>query len=152
MSRIPAIAALTPMQKDHWYVAELINEITVSKETKNVVHRDLILIQASSPQAAYIKATRLGTEGAISYDNPKGQHVNIQFRGISKLDFMYEEPGDGSEVTFHEEIDVSEEEIQRWIPPKEELIVFLPPQPSTGPDYTSKDILDEAAQRTNRRS
>jgi len=37
-------------------------------------------------------------------------------------------------------MDFDESAIQEWVAPKEELGIFVPITPSTGPDYVSRDI------------
>jgi hypothetical protein len=135
------------MPTQGWYAAELVEEITISGDMRNVLHRNLILVCAASPEEAYAKATEFGLQSEIDYENPLGQAVSTKFRGIVQLDFMYDEPGDGAEVTFVELIGVPEDEIQTWIPAREHLRAFLPPERSRGPNYTSKEVLDEAKRR-----
>jgi hypothetical protein len=130
-----------------WFVAELIMEITVAGADRNVVHRDLVLISAKRPESAYERALDLGQQGEVSYENPKGQSVQIKFRGISRLDVVSDPLEDGSELTFEELVDVSEDEILRWIPPKSNLEAFRPPPPfgisRKDPDYSSRVVIDK---------
>jgi len=133
-----------------WYLADLVMEITVSGAIRNVVHRNLTLIRADSPEQAYLKATRLGQEAETSYENPERQWVEIKFRGIAQLDVVYEELEDGAELKFEEQVGIPSEEIERGILPKEQLRVFLPsrdPERKRDPDYRSQEVLDEVAER-----
>jgi hypothetical protein len=51
---------------------------------------------------------------------------------------------DGVEIAYEEMEDLSEEEIQELLPPKEELGVFQPDETdSSTPNYISKDVMDE---------
>lgn len=127
-----------------WYIAELIDEISVSGDPRNVVHRNLVLIRADTPEEAYEKCTRLGKSGEGSHQNPKGQLVCTKFWGIAELDRIYEDLGDGAEISFKQQTQVPPEEIKNWILPKDQLKAFLPPQRMLGPDYTSKEILKKA--------
>lgn len=129
-----------------WYIAELVMEITVSGAAINIVHRDSMLIHAHSPNEAYDKALALGKIGETEYINPKDQQVQIRFRGISKLDVIYEPLEDGAELYFEEQRGVSEADMQKLIPPKEKLEVFTPPKPGRehDPDYRSKAVIEEA--------
>ncbi len=52
-----------------WYTAELLMEIRVHGARCNVLHRDLILINAHSPEEAYAKATRNGQKGSKRGDS-----------------------------------------------------------------------------------
>jgi hypothetical protein len=138
MGHIPAGA--------EWYIADLVMEITVHGETLNVVHRNLTLIHAASPEEAYEKAQRIGHENETCYHNRKNQSVEIQFRGIAKLDVIYEPLEDGSELAFDELVGVSSDDIRRMIPLRDQLDVFTPPAPGTerNPDYGSQDVMDQA--------
>lgn len=136
-------------ENEQWYTSDLVMEISVSGSMRNVVHRNLVLIRAGSADEAYGKALRLGQEAETSYENPAGQLVQIRFRGVSKLDSMYEELGDGAELTFTEYVGVSPEEIEAWIPPREQLGVFIPPAPGRkhDPDYRSRTVIEMVLDR-----
>jgi hypothetical protein len=129
-----------------WYIVELVMEIIVEGSTLNVVHRNLVLIREFAAEEAYKKAIRLGIKAETSYNNPDDRLVQIKFRGISKLDALYEDPEDEAELTFEENIGVSAEVIKSWIPPKNKLGVFVLPRPGRkhNPDYRSKAIIEKA--------
>ena len=138
MGHIPADA--------EWYIADLVMEITVHGARQNVVHRNLTLIHAFSPEEAYQKAQKNGRGGETSYHNPRGQLVAIRFKGIAKLDVVCDQLEDGSELAFEELVGIAPQDIQSMIPPKEKLDVFIPPTPGKerDPDYRSQAIIDEA--------
>ncbi len=128
-----------------WYLAEFIMEITVAGAARNVVHRNLMLIRADSPDQAYDKARKLGYAGETEYTNPLGQVVQIRFRGIAQIDVVIDELSDGAELKYEEQTGVSAEEIANWIRPRERLRVFLPPPDPArrrDPDYRSQEVLD----------
>lgn len=129
-----------------WYISELVMEITVHGAASNVLHRNLVLIHACSPDEAYGKAIQIGQNGETEYVNPKDQQVHIRFRGVSKLDVIYEALEDGAELYYEEQRGVSESEIQKLILPKEQLEAFTPPRPGEErePDYRSKAVVKEA--------
>lgn len=130
-----------------WWLAEIVEEIRVEGERNNVVHVNWVLIRADSPGEAYAKAMEQGTDGEVSYLNPKGQMVTIVFRGLRSLHVIHDDLEDGAEITYEELIGVPEAEITAMVRPQAELEAFLPydPTPTPGrPDYTSKGILDEA--------
>ena len=112
-----------------WYIAEMVMEITVHGARCNVLHRNLILLKARSPQEAYDKAIQTGQDGQTTHTNPKNQLVEIRFRGISKLDVVYDAIEDGAELAYEELLGVPETQIQQMIPPKEKLEAFIPPNP-----------------------
>lgn len=133
--------------EEKWYIADLVMEITVSGDSRNIAHRNLVLIRANSAEEAYDKAMVFGRQAETSYDNPRGMLVQIGFRGIAELEEMYEPLEDGSELTFKEHIAVSQAELSNWILPKDQLMVFRPPRKSRGPDYGSREVLDELAKK-----
>jgi hypothetical protein len=132
-----------------WYLAEIVEEIKVEGASTNVVHNDLVLIHASSPEEAYEKAIAKGEEANITYENTEGQAVTVTFRGLSELNVILDELEDGAEIAYEEMEDLSEEEIQEMLPPKEELGVFQVDEADSStpesltPNYTSKDVMDE---------
>jgi len=127
-----------------WYVAELVEQITVEGDPRSVVHKNLALIRADSPEDAYQKALSLGREGEDAYDNPAGKKVRIVFRGLSELSVVYDKLDHGAELLYDERIGAPDEEIKRWLCPKEQLSVFRSTQADTSPDYSSGEILEEA--------
>lgn len=135
-----------------WYIAVVLMEITVHGARSNVLHRNLILVRATSPEEAYAKAIRNGKNGETAYTNSKNQPVEIRFRGVSQLDAVYEPIEDGAELGFEEQIDIPESEIQAMIPPKEELRVFIAPNPGQDkdPDYRSKAVVENALKMLKR--
>lgn len=75
-------------QSQEWFLATLIMEISVQGDTRNVVHRNLFLVSACSPEEAHDKAMRLGREGETTYGNPAGRAVRHSFRGVAQLDTL----------------------------------------------------------------
>jgi hypothetical protein len=129
-----------------WYVAELINEIVVEDESANVVHKDLVLVRADSPDDAYDKALLLGKASEDAYSNPDGKLVRITFYGLGCLSVICDDLEHGAELIYEERIGVPQEEIEKWIVPKQHLGVFRPRTAVKSPDYSSKEVL-EAAER-----
>jgi len=124
-----------------WYLAEVVMKIVVADDPRNVVHQNLVLIRAATPEEAYEKALHCGKNGETSYDNPEGKAVQITFEGLSDLDLIDEELEDGAELTFHYKVSVSEEQLQSIVQPRDRLRAFVPPTRAEGPDYTSREIL-----------
>lgn len=127
-----------------WYVAELVEQITVEGDSRNVLHKNMILIRADSPESAYQKALAIGKENELSYANPAGKLVEIAFRGLSELNVVHDELDHGAELAYEEQIGLSNEEIEKCVRSREELGVFRPPEPPNGPDCSSKEIVDDA--------
>jgi hypothetical protein len=127
-----------------WYVAEIIEEISVAHDDQNVVHKNLVLVRASSPEGAYVRALEIGRDGESTYQNPKGEAVTSRFRGLGYLDVLHDGLEDGAELLYQQRTSVSEKEIKGWIRSKEELPLFQDRVQAANPDYSSKDIVDEA--------
>jgi len=126
---------------DTWYIAELVMKMIVADDPRNVVHQNLVLIRADAPEKAYEKALLLGKKSETSYENPEGKAVQITFEGLSDLDLIYEELEDGAEIAFHYKTNVSEEQLQSIVKPRDRLRAFLPPMRAEGPDYKSREVL-----------
>lgn len=127
-----------------WYLADIVLEITVENDPRNVVHTNLVLIRADSPEEAYQKAMELGTANEASWENIDGKHVTFRFRGLRDLNVILSSKLEhGVELSYNETIGMDEAAIQKWVTPKEELGVFSPISPSTGPDYRSSDIVEK---------
>jgi hypothetical protein len=111
-----------------------------------VVHVNIILIRADSPEEAFKKAQEFGREGESSYLNPKNQQVLWKYRGLRALNVIHDELEDGAELMFEEKIGISEDEVQKMIYPKHKLNVFRPIQPrdSSQPNYGCQEIIEEA--------
>jgi hypothetical protein len=135
MSYIPANAK--------WYLADIVEQIVVEGDPRNIVHTNLVLVRADTPEDAFARANELGTAAQASYENPEGKIVTITYRGLRDLTVIHGEFEHGAELTYSEEIDVDETAIQQCISSKEELGVFAPIMPSRGPNYSSKDVIDE---------
>ncbi len=126
-----------------WYLADIVLEITIESDPRNVVHTNLVLIRADSPEEAYQKAMELGTANEASWENANGKRVAFRFRGLRDLNVIHVQLGHGAELIYNEDIGVDEAAIQKWITPKEKLAVFSPIIPSTGPDYRSSEIVNK---------
>jgi hypothetical protein len=129
-----------------WYIAEIIDEIIVEGDVRNVVHRNLTLIHASSPGEAYDHAVELGQQGTSEYQNPTGKKVVIKFRGLGALNVVHDPIEHGAELRYTEDISMPEQKITELIKAKEQLSVFKEIEPTKGPDYSCKEIVDEAYQ------
>ena len=133
-----------------WYVAEIVEEIRVEGDVRNVVHSNLVLVEAGSPEDAYRRAIELGHKGEVTYQNPQGLTVVARFRGLKQLDVVHDSLVHGAELCFSEQISVPEERIAAWLKAKEQLNVFANSEPSKGPDYSSKNIVEEALRLAGR--
>ena len=129
-----------------WYLANLVQEISVEGEPKKVIHKNLVLIHADSPEKAFEKAIELGAQSELQYENPKGQAVQITFRGLNELCVIYDKLEHGAELQYEEIIGPSTDEIEKLLRRKEDLAVFRTITSTDRPDFSSKEILEKAAQ------
>jgi len=131
-----------------WYIADIIVEIRIENEPRNVVHTNMMLIRADSPEEAFKKANELGAEEETSYKNSDGNLVVSRYRGLRDLNGVYEELEHGAELVFEEDIDIPEDKIQAWISPKEKLGVFVPRASSENkPNHISESIVKALEER-----
>src|SRR4030095_11826460 len=72
-----------------WLLADIVQEIRVNGCKRNIVHINSVIVHASSPQSAYVRATEVGKRGNTSYVNERGKRVTIRFRGLRNLDVIY---------------------------------------------------------------
>ncbi len=127
-----------------WYIAEVVLEITVEGDDRNVVQVNYLLVRAQSPDEAHEKAMALGAEHQTTYLNPGHKTVTIAFLGLRNLSVVYESLEDGAELLYEEKVGVSHEALRVMICAKESLSVFRPIQASSGPNYASEEIQQEA--------
>lgn len=131
--------------REHWYIAELVMECRVQGDPRNVVHVNIVLLNANSPEVAFEKAQQLGLDSEDSYLNPEHQTVTFTYRGLRDLNVVHDQLEDGAELMFEEKIGVSEEKLQAMLTPKSQLAVFRPWELRdwTKPDYSCQEIMDE---------
>ncbi|HTI14425.1 MAG TPA: DUF4288 domain-containing protein [Dictyobacter sp.] len=138
-----------------WYLAEIVTEVKILGSSERVVHNNLILIRANSPEEAYQKSLARGKGMEDTYEND-GQELTVTFRGLSDLNIIQDELEDGAEIAYEEMLDMSEADIRDMLSTKEELGVFHSDEDdehnhghSHGKDYESQHILDEAMRIIN---
>ncbi|MCQ3928879.1 MAG: hypothetical protein DPW16_00340 [Chloroflexi bacterium] len=101
-----------------WYIAEIIKSVGQNENGLFIVYRCMILIKAALPNEAYEKAMEFGK--SLNTDTTR-------FWGIRMAYVVHGPLEHGEEMVFAREEDVSEEEIQQMICPKEHLAVFENP-------------------------
>lgn len=131
--------------KVQWYVAELVLSFKVEGDDRGVVHKNLMLIEARSPEEAFDKAISIGKDHQMSYKNPQGARVDVRFMGLSKLNVVYDRLEDGAELLYEEYVSVPDTQICGLVVPKDMLAVFRSESRPSGPDYSCGEVLDEAS-------
>lgn len=104
-----------------WYLADLVTEVRVEGEERSVVHFDLHLVQAANAAEAYDKALRIGGGKAKQYLRNDGNLMSFIFRGLNDLVAMDGEFADGERILFRFQPEMTEEEIQHVITPRDYL-------------------------------
>ena len=106
-----------------WYVAEFIVRCRVGKPTKgkSLYDRQIKVLRASTHEAAYQRALKLGKEENHSYKNSSGEKVFWQFAGLGNLEMLQDKKiSDGTEVYSRLQRGNPKSEIRR----KRDLTVF----------------------------
>ena len=109
-----------------WYIADLVEELTIEDEAENIVHINTTLIRADSPEEAYERAVTLGRQGEDTYKNPFGKQVKVTFRGLRDLNVVYGKLEHGTELFFDQKDGVSETDFAQLLTEKHNLNVFRP--------------------------
>lgn len=126
-----------------WYIADLVFEHTIVDDPRNVVHVNIHLIEANSPEQAYQKAVKLGQAGEQSYINTDDKKVQITFRGLRDLGVIHDDLEDGAELLYEEAVGLTEDNLLRWIKPKDALSVFAPRRARLNvPNYMPKEVME----------
>jgi Domain of unknown function (DUF4288) len=107
-----------------WYLAEIVEEFRIAGESENIVHTNLVLVRADSPDEAFERAEQLGRELNMEYTNPEGKTVTVRYRGLRDLNVIHDKLEHGAELIYQKDVGMTEEELEKWVSSKEELGVF----------------------------
>jgi hypothetical protein len=118
-------------------------QLCIAGDARNVVHINLVLVQADGPDAAFHRALELGKQAEATYDNPDGQQVTVMFRGLRDLHMIHDALEHGAELLYEEQIGLAETDLAKLVRPKAQLAVFRAAAPRTGPTYAAADIMAE---------
>jgi hypothetical protein len=125
-----------------WYWADIVLEHTIEDDARNVIHINMHLIEADSPEMACEKSMALGRSCEMKYANSEGKEVRVKFRGLRQLDVLHDGLGDGEEITYKESVDVPKKEVRKLRTAKRKLNVFMPIEPKVGqPNTMAEDIV-----------
>ncbi|MGD0676512.1 MAG: DUF4288 domain-containing protein [Polyangiaceae bacterium] len=127
-----------------WYIAEIVERILVQGDPGAVVHVNLCLIEATGPAIAYRKALALGNAAEITYLNPKGRKVSIEFLGLRDLKVVHDRLEHGAELLYHEYVGLTAAAARKLVTTRTNLSVFRPLERSSGPDYSSAEVVEAA--------
>jgi Domain of unknown function (DUF4288) len=104
-----------------WYLADLVTEVRVEGSERSIVHFDLHLVRAANAAEAYDKALRIGGGKTTQSLRNDGQLMSSVFRGLNDLMAVDEEFTDGARILFRSQSEISEEEIQHVVTPRDYL-------------------------------
>ena len=86
-----------------------------------LLHFDLHMIRAKDATEAYDKALRIGHGKSKQYLREDGSLISFIFRGLNDLVAVDEEFGDGARILFRSQPEMTEEEIQHVVTPRDYL-------------------------------
>lgn len=77
-----------PPKTPRWYIAELVEELILNDNIRNVSHRKTQVIFADSHRDAYEKALSLSTEHETSYLNQTHKQAQTRYWGLNELNVL----------------------------------------------------------------
>jgi hypothetical protein len=143
-----------------WYIAEIVERLQVQGDPRAAVHVNLCLIEATGPAIAYRRALALGKAAEITYLNPKGRKVSIEFLGLRDLNVVHDRLEHGAELLYRQYVGLAAAAARKLVTRRTKLSVFRPLERPSGPDYSSAEIVEgslklvhlaKARRRPNRR-
>ena len=127
-----------------WYIADVIEEITVQGYKSCSIHINTVLIKASSPDDAFQKANEIGNTYNNTYKNIHQETVICAFRGLKNLNIISEELEHGAELAYVRLERIRRTSVASFISDKSDLAVFRDITPISGPnmmpDWTDKEL------------
>jgi len=120
-----------------WYIGEIIEEITVEGEPRNIVHRNVKLLYANSPEEAYGKAHALSNEAEINHMDPERKLVRTRFWGLAELNVIHDDLKRGAALFYEEHIGVPGETTHNWVLPRKNLNASRPMEANPSPHVLS---------------
>jgi hypothetical protein len=123
-----------------WYVADVVLEVRVSGASDRRAWVNTYLIQAATPDEAFEKAQRIGSDSESSYVNAEGVEVTHTFRGNGDLQVVLGPLEDGAEIGWSEYSDMTPDDVADLVIPKDDLAVFLPIEPEMDPRYVPREM------------
>jgi hypothetical protein len=126
-----------------WYLADIVIDHQIDGDPRHVVHVELILIRADSPEQAYAEAERIGRESELEYENTEGRVVRVVYRGLKGLNVIHDELEHGAELAYAEHVCEGDDAVRGLVTEKSRLNVFRPREVSAGPNYMPGSVADQ---------
>lgn len=79
-----------------WYIAELVEELILDGNVRNVIHRKTRVIFADSQEDAYEKALSLSQEHEVTYLNQTHNSPQTRYWSLNELNLLQEEKAEVS--------------------------------------------------------
>jgi hypothetical protein len=111
-------------QNAKWYLAEIVEEISIEDEAELIAHINLVLVRADSPEEAYEGALGLGRQHNISYLNTDGKEVQCVFRGLHDLNIIHDELEHGAEIIYEKREGLNQQQMAKLVKHKGDLGIF----------------------------
>lgn len=73
-----------------WYIAELVEELILDGNVRNVIHRKTRVIFADSEEDAYEKAISLSQEHEVTYLNQTHKSAQTRYWSLNELNLLEE--------------------------------------------------------------
>ena len=112
------------------------------------MHINSVLVRADSAEEAYAAALELGRQQSSRSANLAGEAVVFRFLGLHDLNVIHDPLEHGAELSYRELLNRSAASARALVSKKDELGVFAPREPSSGPDYASGDVMHALMQAT----
>ena len=127
-----------------WYIAEIVERLQVQGDPRAVVHVNLCLIDATGPAIAYRKALALGKAAEITYLNPKGRKVTVEFLGLRDLNVVHDRLEHGAELLYRQYVGLTAAAARKLVTGRMKLSIFRPLERPSSPDYSSAEAVEAA--------
>ena len=90
------------VKQPEWYIADLVILFWVVGSDEDLLHINTKLLKAGSPEEAFEKALKAGTEYNYNFTNTDGALVEVKFLGLRELLHVAEDLEDGCELYYEE--------------------------------------------------
>lgn len=126
-----------------WYLANLVESLSVRGDARIVVHINSVLVHADSPDEAYSKALDIGRSCRMRYQNRDGRRVVCRFEGVSDLNVIHDALEHGVELAYRRRVVRSRSKVKAFVQSKGKLGVFAPMGLFRGPNYVEGKLWRE---------
>ena len=126
------------LPESKWYIGEIIEEVTVEGEPRNIVSRNVTLIYAHSPEEAYRQALALVRETDTAQEDSARKLVHTRFWGLAELSVVHDDLKPGAALFYEEQIGVPGEKVHHWLLPRTTLNTYPSLEITSAPNLSAK--------------